>query len=47
MDELVKTDDVDKTLERFYGYKNLKELQAAWTQYVESGQDRLSVEAIK
>lgn len=47
MDELVKTDDVNKTLERFYGYKNLSELQSAWTNYVESGQDRQTVGAIR
>lgn len=47
MKELVKTDDVDRTLERFYGYKNLKELQTAWTRYVESGQDRQTVGAIR
>jgi len=46
MEELVKTNDVDKTLARFYGYKNLKELQNAWTEYVEGGQDRSSVKAV-
>lgn len=46
MDELVKTNDVDRTLQRFYGYKNLKELQTAWREYVEDGQDRQSVRAI-
>lgn len=46
MDELVKTDDVNRTLERFYGYKNLQELQTAWREYVEDGQDRQSVRAI-
>lgn len=47
LDELVKTNDVDKTLERFYGYKNLAELQKAWKEYIENGQDRQTVEAIK
>lgn len=47
LDELVKTNDVDKTLERFYGYKNLSELQKAWKEYIENGQDRQTVEAIK
>ena len=47
MDELVKTDDVNRTLERFYGYKNLSELQSAWTRYVESGQDRQTVGAVR
>ena len=46
MDELVKTNDVDKTLARFYGYKNLKELQTAWTEYVEGGQNRGSIKAV-
>lgn len=47
LDELVKTNDVDKTLERFYGYKNLAELQKAWKEYIENGQDRQTVEAIQ
>lgn len=47
LDELVKTNDVNRTLARFYGYKNLKELQAAWTQYVEGGQDRQTVGAVR
>lgn len=46
MEELVKTNDVDKTLARFYGYKNLKELQTAWTEYVEGGQNRGSIKAV-
>ena len=46
MTELVKTNDVDKTLARFYGYKNLKELQTAWIDYVENGQNRGSVKAV-
>ena len=47
LDELVKTNDVDRTLERFYGYKNLAELQTAWKAYIEGGQDRQTVEAIQ
>lgn len=47
MDELVKTNDVNKTLARFYGYKNLKELQTAWELYVQGGQDRQTVGAIR
>lgn len=47
LDELVKTNDVNKTLERFYGYKTLSELQKAWKAYIENGQDRQTVEAIK
>lgn len=46
MDELVKTNNVDRTLARFYGYKNLKELQTAWTEYVEGGQNRGSIKAV-
>ena len=47
LDELVKTNDVNSTLSRFYGYKSLSELQTAWKAYIESGQDRQSVEAIR
>lgn len=47
MEELVKTDDVDATLRRFYGYRNIGELQNAWREYVEGGQDRQSVKAIQ
>lgn len=46
MTELVKTNDVDKALARFYGYKNLKELQTAWIEYIEGGQNRGSVKAV-
>lgn len=47
MDELVKTNNVNTTLSRFYGYKNLKELQTAWERYIEGGQDRQTVGAIR
>lgn len=47
MDELVKTNNVNATLQRYYGYKNLKELQNAWHEYVEGGQDRQTVGAIR
>ena len=47
MDELVRSNDVDKTLDRYYGYRNLKELQRAWIDYVERGQDRRTVGAIR
>lgn len=47
LDELVKSNDVNKTLARFYGYKNIKELQAAWELYVQSGQDRQTVGAVR
>lgn len=47
MRELVQTNNVDATLSRFYGYKTLKELQSDWRQYVETGQDRQTVRAIR
>lgn len=47
LDELVKTNDINATLARFYGYKNLKELQTAWSNYIETGQNRQAVEAIR
>ncbi len=47
MDELVKTNDVNATLARFYGYRNIQELQTAWERYVEGGQDRQTVRAIR
>lgn len=47
MRELVQTDDVDATLSRFYGYKTLIDLQSDWRQYVETGQDRQTVRAVR
>lgn len=47
MTELVRTNDVDSALDRFYGYKNLDALQTAWRDYVEGGQDRQTVHAIQ
>lgn len=47
MDELVKSNDVNATLFRFYGYRNITELQNAWIEYVEHGQNRQSVGAIR
>ena len=47
MDDLVTTNDFNRTLERYYGYKNLSELQSAWEEYIENGQNRQSVRAIK
>lgn len=47
MDELVRSNDVDKTLFRYYGYRNLQELQNAWVDYVERGQDRRTVGAVR
>ena len=45
--ELVKTNDVNATLSRYYGYKNLKELQTAWENYIDGGQDRRTVNAVR
>lgn len=47
MSELVRTNNIDATLYRYYGYHNLKEAQRAWIDYVIYGQDRQSVEAIR
>ena len=47
MQDLVSSNDIDKALRRFYGYKNLGELQTAWRQYVERGQDRATVQAVR
>ena len=47
IDELTRTNNINATLSRFYGYKTLEELQAAWTSYIERGQDRLTVGAVK
>lgn len=46
MTELVRTDNFDATLARFYGYKGIKELQTAWKRYVETGQDRTTLSAV-
>lgn len=46
MTELVRTNDINACLRRFYGYKNLVELQTAWHAYIERGQDRKSLRAI-
>ena len=47
MRELVKTNDINATLERFYGYKSTAELQADWFNYIENGQNRQTVGAVK
>lgn len=47
MEELIRSKDIDSALTRFYGYNNLQELQFAWNDYVENGQDRSSVEAVR
>lgn len=47
MRELVKSNDIDACLNDFYGYKNLAELQSAWENYINGGQDRLTVGAVR
>ncbi len=39
--------DVNKALEKFYGYRALEELDKRWTRYVEEGQDRTTTEAVR
>lgn len=47
MDELTSRGDIDESLARYYGYHSLKELQNAWFEYVENGQDRAAVKAVR
>lgn len=47
MTELVKANDIDAALRRFYGFKNLRALQDAWKRYVESGQNRATLPAVR
>lgn len=47
MSDLVASDNIDATLLRYYGYKDLKELQSAWIEYIERGQDRAALRAVK
>lgn len=47
MRELVKTNDINATLKRYYGYASLAELQKAWENYIENGQDRMTVGAVR
>ena len=47
MTELVRTDDIDATLSRFYGYQDIHELQAAWKTFIETGQNRATLPAVK
>lgn len=46
MRDLVARGNVDESLRLFYGYSTLKALQKDWLNYIESGQDRLTVDAI-
>ena len=47
MDELVKTNNINAALLRYYGYRNLDDLQSAWIDYVIYGQNRQTVKAVK
>ena len=47
MRELVRTNNFDATISRFYGYKNILELQTAWRRFVETGQDRATLPAVR
>lgn len=47
MTDLVKNNDIDGSLNRFYGYKNLKELQDVWQKYIEDGQCRETLKAVR
>lgn len=47
MTELVRTDDIDATLSRFYGYQDIHELQTAWKTFIETGQNRATLPAVK
>lgn len=46
MRDLVARGNVDESLRLFYGYASLKTLQKDWLNYIEGGQDRLTVDAI-
>lgn len=46
MRDLVKRNNVEDSLRSFYGYTSLKALQLDWQNYIEGGQDRLSVPAL-
>ena len=46
MEELVRTDDINISLNRYYNYKNLKEAEKDWKLYVDGGQNRHAVRAI-
>lgn len=46
MRDLVARGNVDESLSLFYDYPSLKHLQKDWLNYIEGGQDRLTVDAI-
>lgn len=46
MTDLVKYNNIDYSLARFYGYRSLSELQSAWITYIRNGQDRSTVSAV-
>ena len=39
--------DITTALRNFYGYQSLKELEVAWIEFIEEGQDRRSVKPIE
>ena len=39
--------DITTALRNFYGYQSLKELEIAWIEYVEEGQDRRTVKPVE
>lgn len=47
MEDLVARNNIDASLRRFYGYKDIKELQDAWRRYIEEGQNRTTVRAVR
>lgn len=47
LDDLTNgTRDINESLRRYYGYRNLQELEAEWLQYVKDGQDRSKVKSV-
>ncbi len=47
MKELVRSNDINATLYRYYGYRKLTEAQDAWYDYIERGQNRHAVESVR
>jgi hypothetical protein len=45
--ELVATNNINQCLMRYYGYKNISELQSDWIDYVITGQNRHAVGAVR
>lgn len=48
LDDLANgSQDITTALRNFYGYQSLKELEIAWIEYVEEGQDRRTVKPVE